>query len=198
MAQQFKQGDKVEWSSGQGKSTGTVQKRISESTTVDGQKVAASKDEPRYLVKNDNTGNVSGHKPDALSKVKGSDSSKSKSSESKSSESELASEHSDKIEEFEEAVNMTAKEIKDWLKTDHSQSVGQEDEDGNIKGRESGKHIITILEKNKSDYTDDDIERIKKVVAYVHRHLAQKPSSDIENSDWRYSLMNWGHDPCKN
>lgn len=186
MAQQFKQGDKVEWSSGQGTATGTVQKRVTESTTVNGQSVSASKDDPRYLVENDNTGNVSGHKPNALSKSGNSESSQGNNSG-----------HKEKIQEFEEAVNMSAKEIEDWLETDESKSVGQENSDGKIKGRESGKHIVKILNKNKSNYTDEDFERIKKVVAYVHRHLAQKPSSDIESSNWRYSLMNWGHDPCK-
>ena len=192
MAQQFKKGDKVEWSSGQGKSTGTVQKRITKSTKVDGKDVSASDDEPRYLVKNDSTGNTTGHRPDTLSKADGFDQDSKKGDRSKSS-----SKHDEKIKEFEEAVNMTAKEIEDWLKTDESKSVGQKDEDGNIKGRESGKHIVKILNKDKSDYTEADFERIKKVVSYVHRHMAQKPSSDIENSNWRYSLKNWGHDPCK-
>ncbi|UYY58335.1 DUF3140 domain-containing protein [Sphingomonas sp. S2-65] len=38
-----------------------------------------------------------------------------------------------------------------------------------------------------------------KVVGYVHRHLAQGPDekADIPGSRWRYSLMNWGHDPLK-
>ena len=194
MAQEFKKGDKVKWSSGSGKSTGTVQKRITESTEVEGKSVSASKDKPRYLVKNDSTGNVTGHKPDTLSKVDKGSSSKSS---SKSNSASKDSKREKKVEEFEEAVNMTAKEIEDWLDTDESESVGQKGDDGKIKGRESGKHIVKILNKNKSDYTDDDFERIKKVVSYVHRHLAQKPSSDIETSNWRYSLMNWGHDPCK-
>ena len=194
MSQAFKQGDKVKWSSGGGTSTGTVQKRITESTTLDGTSVAASKDDPRYLVKNDNTGSVSGHKPDALSKVSESGSDSDRSSKSDSSS---RSDRDKKIQEFNEAVNMTATEIKDWLDTDKSQSVGQKDDDGNIKGRESGRHIIQILEKNKSDYTEDDIARMKKVVSYVHRHTAQKPSGNIKETDWRYSLMNWGHDPCK-
>jgi hypothetical protein len=34
-----------------------------------------------------------------------------------------------------------------------------------------------------------------KVVGYVHRHLAQRPDGDITDTHWRYSLMNWGHDP---
>ena len=193
MAQAFNQGDKVQWASGSGTATGTVQKRVTEETTVKGNTVAASEDDPRYLVKNDNTGNVSGHKAEALSKVDG-DSDDNRSNGRSSIDDP---EKQEKIEEFEEAVNMTAKEIEDWLETEESQSVGQKDSDGKIKGRESGKHIIEILNKKKSDYTDEDYSRIKKVVAYVHRHLAQKPSGDIESSDWRYSLKNWGHDPCK-
>ncbi|MDQ1230054.1 hypothetical protein QE379_001480 [Sphingomonas sp. SORGH_AS 879] len=39
---------------------------------------------------------------------------------------------------------------------------------------------------------------MKKVVGYVHRHLKQGgPGKDVEHSPWRYSLMNWGHDPLK-
>jgi hypothetical protein len=36
---------------------------------------------------------------------------------------------------------------------------------------------------------------MKRVNSYVKRHLGQGPKNDIENSNWRYSLMNWGHDP---
>ena len=34
-----------------------------------------------------------------------------------------------------------------------------------------------------------------RVVSYPHRHQAQKPPGDVEDSTWRYSLLNWGHDP---
>ncbi len=101
------------------------------------------------------------------------------------------------IEEFDEAVNMTRKELEDWLQTDESQSVGQSDGSGESKGHESGRKIVEILEKNKSDYTDEDIDHMQRVVSYVHRHQAQKPSGDVEDSTWRYSLLNWGHDPLK-
>jgi hypothetical protein len=49
-----------------------------------------------------------------------------------------------------------------------------------------------------ADLTDEDREHMAKVVSYVHRHLAQGgPQDDVEHSRWRYSLMNWGHDPLK-
>jgi hypothetical protein len=75
------------------------------------------------------------------------------------------------------------------LQTDDSQSVGQSDGGGESRGHESGRKIVEILGKNKSDYTDDDIDHIRRVVSYVHRHQAQKPEGDVENSNWRYSLI---------
>ena len=101
------------------------------------------------------------------------------------------------IEEFDEAVNMTRKKLEDWLQTDESQSVGQSDDGGESKGHESGRMIVDILKKNKSDYTDEDVDHMRRVVSYVHRHQAQKPSGDVEDSNWRYSLLNRGHDPLK-
>jgi hypothetical protein len=38
---------------------------------------------------------------------------------------------------------------------------------------------------------------MNKVVGYINRHLAQRPRGDIEDTKWRYSLMNWGHDPLE-
>src|ERR671916_2915068 len=101
------------------------------------------------------------------------------------------------IEEFGEAVNMSRKELEDWLDTDESKSVGQSDDGGESKGHESGRRIVQILEKDEPDYTDDDIEHMRRVVSYVHRHQAQEPKGDVEDSNWHYSLMNWGPRPLE-
>ena len=100
-------------------------------------------------------------------------------------------------QEFDEAVNMSRKELEEWLETDESREVGQRDGRGESKGHESGRKIVEILGKDYSDYTDDDIDHMRRVVSYVHRHQAQQPKGDVEDSNWRYSLMNWGHDPLK-
>ena len=97
------------------------------------------------------------------------------------------------IEEFDEAVNMTRKELEEWLQTDESKSVGQSDGGGESKGHESGRKIVEILGKNKSDYTDEDVEHMKRVNAYVKRHLGQGPKNDVEDSRWRYSLINFSN-----
>ncbi len=100
--------------------------------------------------------------------------------------------------EFHEAVNMTPGQIEKWLDTDHSQTVGQKkDGEGESVGHHSGRRIIDILHKKRTDYTEEDIAHMRKVISYVHRHLAQKPSGDVTETHWRYSLMNWGHDPLK-
>jgi|SRR5215208_7775879 hypothetical protein len=101
------------------------------------------------------------------------------------------------IQEFDEVVNMTRKELEEWLQTDESKSVGQSDGGSESKGHESGRKILQILDKNKTDYSSDDIDHMRRVVSYVHRHESQKPSGDVKDSNWRYSLLNWGHDPLK-
>jgi hypothetical protein len=100
--------------------------------------------------------------------------------------------------EFSGAVNMTASQIDDWLKSDESKSVGQKSGGGGEStGHESGRHIVKILGKKKADLSDDDYAHMRKVVGYVKRHSAQRPSRDVTDTPWRYSLMNWGHDPLE-
>jgi hypothetical protein len=69
VAQELKQGDKVEWNTPQGKTRGTVQKKLTSNTEVGGQKVNASEDDPRYLVESEKSGKEAAHNPDALNKV---------------------------------------------------------------------------------------------------------------------------------
>ncbi|MFH8991100.1 DUF3140 domain-containing protein [Streptomyces sp. NPDC017940] len=105
-------------------------------------------------------------------------------------------ERRDTVDEFGDAINMTPARLKKWLATDESKSVGQSD-GGESVGHASGRRIVELLEKKKADLTDDDIAHMRKVVGYVHRHVKQRPSGDITETRWRYSLMNWGHDPAK-
>lgn len=98
-------------------------------------------------------------------------------------------------DEWQDAVTMTAKELEDFLETDESRSVGDRGSGGESTGHRSGRRIVEILRTNKSELTADDAAHMRKVVGYVHRHLAQRPQGDVSDSAWRYSLMNWGHDP---
>ncbi|MGW5055010.1 DUF3140 domain-containing protein [Actinokineospora sp. NPDC004072] len=99
--------------------------------------------------------------------------------------------------EFAEAVNMTATQLRHWLDTEDSKAVGQKDDGGESTGHASGRRILSLLDKKPGDLTDADLAHMRTVVGYIHRHLAQRPDGDISDTRWRYSLMNWGHDPLK-
>ncbi|KAL7337348.1 hypothetical protein BJY59DRAFT_654759 [Rhodotorula toruloides] len=105
---------------------------------------------------------------------------------------------------------MTPDELRDWLDTNSSQTAGwSKDNDGKESvGHESGRKIIDILERNPDkdpeQYTDEDIEHMRKVTSYCKRHLAQeeknnaeKDPEELEQTKSYRSLKNWGHDSLK-
>lgn len=103
---------------------------------------------------------------------------------------------------FRDAVNMTAAELERWLATPESRAVGWKAHEGDREsvGHESGRRIVELLRAKQADYTADDYAHMRRVVSYVHRHLAQRPHhppAALADTPWRASLMNWGHDPLK-
>ena len=66
MAQEFKRGDKVEWSFRGRPVRGTVRRRLTRRTEIAGQVVAASKDDPRYVVRTDKSKKDTTRRPGAL------------------------------------------------------------------------------------------------------------------------------------
>lgn len=68
MTKTLKLGDKVEWDTSQGKTHGTVEKKLTSETHIKKHKVAATKDDPQYLVKSAKSGKEAAHKPDELRK----------------------------------------------------------------------------------------------------------------------------------
>ena len=68
MAKDLKKGDHVEWSTSQGKTHGTVEKKQTSDTKIKGHTVRASSDDPQYIVRSDNGGKAA-HKAGALNKA---------------------------------------------------------------------------------------------------------------------------------
>jgi plastocyanin len=68
MTKDLKAGDKVSWNTSQGETHGTVVKKQTTPTEIKGHHVAASKDNPEYIVKSDKTGAQAAHKAEALKK----------------------------------------------------------------------------------------------------------------------------------
>ena len=65
----LRKGDKVKWNPSQGETKGKVDKRITSDTKIKDNKVKASKDNPKYVVESDKTGNKAAHKPESLKKA---------------------------------------------------------------------------------------------------------------------------------
>jgi hypothetical protein len=100
--------------------------------------------------------------------------------------------------EFRRLVNMSAAEIERWLHTDHSRAVGfvRRGESESV-GRQSARKIVGILKTKAAERTETDYAHMRKVIGFIKRHTAQRPAGDVTDTRWRYSLMNWGHDPLR-
>ena len=70
MGTKLKKGDKVAWNTSQGETKGTVTKKLTSATKIKGHKVAASKDNPEYLVESSKSGAKAAHRTEALKKIK--------------------------------------------------------------------------------------------------------------------------------
>jgi hypothetical protein len=71
MGEEFKRGDRVEWSYRGRTVRGTVRRRLTRRTEVGGQIVAASRDDPRYLVRSEKSGKETARRPAALRRITG-------------------------------------------------------------------------------------------------------------------------------
>ncbi len=64
----LKPGDAVSWTSSGGESVGKVVKKLTSPIKIKGHEVAASADNPEYLVRSDASGGLAAHKPASLKK----------------------------------------------------------------------------------------------------------------------------------
>jgi hypothetical protein len=107
-------------------------------------------------------------------------------------------ERAETLRDFRSAVNMTPAALEKWLATGESRAVGITHGEGTESvGHHSGRRIVDLLRKADAELSGDDLAHMRKVVGYVHRHLAQRPAGDVRHTRWRWSLMNWGHDPLE-
>lgn len=62
----LKTGDRAEWETSQGTTSGRVVKKLTSSTKIKGHAVAASADHPEYLVESEKSGKKAAHKGRSL------------------------------------------------------------------------------------------------------------------------------------
>ena len=101
--------------------------------------------------------------------------------------------------EFRTLVNMSPLELEKWLetKTSKAPAEGTSDPDLVIDKKTSLK-IIKVLSKRKVMLTKGEYECMERVADHINRLYKNKPmEEDLLVSNWRYALMNLGHDPVK-
>ena len=69
MAKELKPGDRVQWNTPQGKTTGTLKKKLTSAKKIKGHVAKASRENPEYLVQSEKSGKQAAHRPGELRKI---------------------------------------------------------------------------------------------------------------------------------
>jgi Protein of unknown function (DUF3140) len=96
---------------------------------------------------------------------------------------------------FHDAVNMTSRELEDWLReADASPDTEPLPEQA---GSPAGRQVLAVLRKRRVDLTADDADIMRAVVDRVYTERGEDPEPTAGDAGWRHSLMSIGHDPLK-
>ncbi len=98
-------------------------------------------------------------------------------------------------DEFHRVVNMTSRELSEWLRTS---SAGTDDEPlPDQAGSPTGQQVLRILGKRRTDLQDEDLRVMRAVIDRVHAERRDDLEPTAGQSHWRHRLMSLGHDPLK-
>jgi hypothetical protein len=98
-------------------------------------------------------------------------------------------------EDFHRAVNMTSRELVEWLRTDAAGEVAEQLPDEVHEGL--GQKVVAILGKRRVDLTHDDVDTMGHVVAIIDRERGDDFEPTAGDMRWRHKLMSLGHDPLR-
>ncbi|WP_020672261.1 DUF3140 domain-containing protein [Amycolatopsis nigrescens] len=98
-------------------------------------------------------------------------------------------------EEFHRVVNMTSRELAEWLLTSAAtpETEPLPDKDAPL----TGEQVLAILRKRKGDLDREDLQVMRKVVDRVHAERPDDLEPTAGQASWRHGLMSIGHDPLK-
>ncbi|MGH3854889.1 MAG: DUF3140 domain-containing protein [Pseudonocardiaceae bacterium] len=88
--------------------------------------------------------------------------------------------------EFHRVVNMSPRELADWLRTHPEQG-----------DTPTGPEVLRILGKRQIDLTSDDLQVMRGVIRRVNAERGSHGSARAGRIGWRHRLMSLGHDPLK-
>ena len=98
-------------------------------------------------------------------------------------------------DEFHAVVNMTSRELRDWLATDDA----KEDSEPALGpvGTPTGRAVLSVLGKRRTDVTAADAATMRRIVDRVRAARGADPEPTAGQAAWRRRLMRVGHDPLK-
>ncbi|MFI9168913.1 DUF3140 domain-containing protein [Streptomyces lincolnensis] len=98
-------------------------------------------------------------------------------------------------QDFHRVVNMTSQELAAWLRVSDAEEFTEPLPEH--AGEPTGQHVLAILQKRRTDLTDDDIEVMYEVVDTVTAEADVENEPTAEETGRRHRLMTIGHDPLK-
>lgn len=98
-------------------------------------------------------------------------------------------------DEFHTVVNMTSRELSDWLRTRDAGEDAEEVPDH--AGTPTGREVLAVLGKRKGDLTSEDERVMARVVDRIRSQRRQDLEPVAGQTAWRHRLMTIGHDPLK-
>jgi hypothetical protein len=98
-------------------------------------------------------------------------------------------------EDFHRVVNMTSRELQEWLATAGSGDATESLPDR--AGSERSQQVLGVLRKRRTDLTAEDVEVMRGAVAEITELRGDDAETRAGDTEWRHRLMSLGHDPLK-
>jgi hypothetical protein len=98
-------------------------------------------------------------------------------------------------ENFHRVVNMTSRELRDWLAVEGAGETTEEVPDQ--AGPPLGRRVLDILAKRKADLTEDDVAVMRRVIDKIVAKRGEDLDGIIDDDRERRRLMDLGHDALK-
>jgi len=95
--------------------------------------------------------------------------------------------------EWQDTVNMTAGQLRQWSENPCSREAS-------VRPSFVIRRNLRLLEKPKSEWTQNDVEDARRTISFINRMSAQRPTAPRDGpngcpSPWAISLMNWAYNP---
>lgn len=98
-------------------------------------------------------------------------------------------------QDFHTVVNMSSRELQEWLTTDAAGESAERFADQ--AGSQRTRQVLAVLAKRRTDLTADDVTLMREVVDQIGALRGDQAEPEAGETAWRHALMSLGHDPLR-